>query len=183
MDLIFILYPLFAFLVLPALVKTNSERYYLIACYLVIACLPILFDSQSRYSLFPPQQAKRPIHFVATGMMLLLSISYLISAERTIQSVIFHDSSQELQAFTVKYPEYLDSSFHFANTSKLHDYLKKQQVCTNNVKANFFILEPLRFYDAIDGIECSGERSAMIDYCESCSEPVKNFALLMKDNG
>jgi hypothetical protein len=183
MDLIFILYPIFAFLVLPVLVKTNSERYYLITCYLVIACLPILFDLQSRYALFPAQQAKQPIHFVAIGMMLLLSLGYFISAARTIQAVIFRDSSQDLQAFTVKYPEYVDSSFHFANTSKLYDYLKVQQVCTNNVKANFFILEPLRFYQAIDGNGCSGKRSAKIDYCDSCSEPVKNFAVLMKDDG
>jgi hypothetical protein len=182
-DLIFILYPVFAFLVLPVLVKTNSERYYLIACYLVIACLPVLFDSQSRYALLPSQQAKWPIHFVVIGMMLLISLGYFISAARTIQAVVFSDSRQDLQAFTVKYPEYLDSSFHFANTSKLYDYLKMQQVCTNNVRANFFILEPLRFYSAIDSNRCSGNRSAKIDYCETCSDPVKNFAVMLKDDG
>ncbi len=180
-DLIFYLYPIFAFVVLPIFVQLSSERYYLITCYLMVSCVPILLASPPSKEVFayPFFQPKRPLAFVATGMLLLLILSDAISAQRTILASIGRDNSQT-EGFTITYPGYSDTSLHFADTAKLYNDLKDQQVC-RNIKANFFILEPLRFYRAIDGDRCSGNRYAQITYCESCSQPGDHFEVLVKN--
>jgi hypothetical protein len=179
LSLIFFLYPLFAFAVLPVFVKISSERYYLIVCYLFVACFPILLGSQPPYRLLPAQRAIYPLRLALSGLALLLALGYLVSAQFTILASVLRNGTDDVGS-QITYPGYQDTSLHFADTARLHDYLNSQKMC-DDIATNFFIRKPLKFYRAIDGTSCSGRRVTEIRYCETCLEPVRFFRVLIKE--
>ena len=69
-----------------------------------------------------------------------------------------------------------DTSRHFLRLDNLYAYLKENGLC-NSRSPSYFIDEPLKLMRHIDPIKCRTQRTAVIQYCDSCQSPVRWFAV------
>lgn len=176
-DLIFYLYPALTFAILPFMIRSSSERYYLISCYLLISAIPIVWD-RIWTDVLKPFANKLGTQWL--WGLLLLSLANISAAQASLYDATFIHPGTDAP-FLVSYIDYQDTSYHFADSSKLSAYLNDMGVCYN-LDANYFIKAPVTFYQLSHGSPCQSRAAAHVDYCENCSSPVKNFAITLKSS-
>ncbi|KEF42515.1 MAG: hypothetical protein ER33_05550 [Cyanobium sp. CACIAM 14] len=175
-DLLFFLYPIFCYISLLPLTGRSSERYYIISAYLFLCCLSITASRACTFTLLAGygKTFQKQFNSLLVGLMF---VQIVLAQWTTIDAVVLNPRLDD--PFQVEYPGYLDTSYHFADTKTLSDYLQNHGLCTA-IDANYFILSPLHFYFAINPPirHCETGKRVIIDYCEGCKSPVKNFKIL-----
>lgn len=168
-NLIFYFYPLFALLELFLFVDTTSERYYMISCYLLMTCLPIIWSDIASVFRF---SNKKSLHLI----FVLISLNFLISQSILYKTALF-DPNRE--PFIVSYIEYSDTSEHFLGSRKLFEFLKENKVC-NLVDTSYFIEKPISFYRLSESYSCNKKAFAQVSYCQACQKPVEYYSVNIK---